>query len=149
MRFRDEYFFLSNFFPHVQTMYLDNTKVTIPTAEHCYAAMKAKYLKDARTIAESKTPGQAKRLGRKVVQRPDWESIKVDVMRDILMVKFRDKDLLGQLEEITEPIVEHNQWHDNFWGSCTCDKCGDDGGNQLGILLMQIRDQLTNQQEQE
>ena len=34
------------------------------------------------------SPGQAKRLGRKVDLREDWETVKIDVMRNVLKSKF-------------------------------------------------------------
>ena len=39
-------------------------------------------------------------------------------------------------------LIEGNFWHDNFFGSCTCPKCGNKGQNNLGKLLMQIRDEM-------
>jgi predicted NAD-dependent protein-ADP-ribosyltransferase YbiA (DUF1768 family) len=42
-------------------------------------------------------------------------------------------------------IVENNYWHDNFWGSCTCSRCGRKGENNLGKILMSVRQELKQQ----
>jgi ribA/ribD-fused uncharacterized protein len=119
--------------------------ISYPTVEHFYQAMKTP--KDAldvrRSIAACRTAGQAKRLGRGVDLRPDWEFIKVDVMRGVLQQKFAPGTWwYGKLMKTgDEAIVEWNRWHDNFWGDCTCDKCKTiPGQNLLGRLLMEIRE---------
>jgi ribA/ribD-fused uncharacterized protein len=95
------------------------------------------------------TPGRAKSLGRKVNLRRDWESVKIDVMRGLVLRKALDHaefvDWL--LESGDELIVEGNWWHDNFWGRCFCKKCehGRDARglaeakNHLGLILMEVR----------
>jgi hypothetical protein len=39
-------------------------------------------------------------------------------------------------------LIEGNWWHDNFYGSCTCNKCVNKGENNLGKILMKIREEL-------
>jgi len=40
--------------------------------------------------------------------------------------------------------VEFNDWHDNFWGSCVCNRCTEEiHHNNLGQLLVIIRDRKT------
>jgi predicted NAD-dependent protein-ADP-ribosyltransferase YbiA (DUF1768 family) len=36
-------------------------------------------------------------------------------------------------------LTEGNWWHDNFYGSCSCVKCGGKGQNNLGKILMDVR----------
>jgi predicted NAD-dependent protein-ADP-ribosyltransferase YbiA (DUF1768 family) len=44
-------------------------------------------------------------------------------------------------------IVENNNWHDNFWGKCRCNNCTKRvHRNELGKLLMKIRDELLAQE---
>lgn len=83
----------------------------------------------------------AKRLGRKVQLRPDWDSQKLIIMENILQIKFEPKhmrDLL--LDTKSYEIIEQNIRHDVYWGSCVCKKHKTLGKNILGKLLMKIRD---------
>jgi predicted NAD-dependent protein-ADP-ribosyltransferase YbiA (DUF1768 family) len=76
----------------------------------------------------------AKAQGRRVILRPDWEAVKVDVMRSVLKCKFKG-ELLERLKSVEEDIIEHNTWGDTFWGVCN-----GRGDNVLGKLLMELRD---------
>jgi hypothetical protein len=80
----------------------------------------------------------------KISLRPDWEKIKVDVMRTGLMLKFTDAALAEKLLATgDEELVEGNWWHDNTWGNCHCPQCSRVGGrNLLGMLLMEVRKEL-------
>ena len=86
-------------------------------------------------------PAEAKKLGRKVQLRSDWEQIKYNVMRQLLDLKFQDKVLLKMLQDTApESIIEGNYWHDNYWGMCQCDKCKSKiKYNHLGELLQRKR----------
>lgn len=88
-------------------------------------------------------PNLAKRKGRKVKLRPDWEEFKDDIMYGICLQKFvySNKELLRLLHKTgDEEIIEGNYWHDNYWGNCTCDRCKNiEGKNKLGKILMLIR----------
>ena len=73
--------------------------------------------------------------------RKDWDEKKVGFMRWGLEEKFKDEVLKEMLISTGDMyIIEGNLWHDNFWGSCTCEKCGDKGENRLGKMLMEIRE---------
>jgi len=87
------------------------------------------------------SPGEAKKLGRKVKIRNEWEDIKVLVMEELLEQKFKIspyKELLLSTEE--EILEEGNNWKDTFWGICPAGSGV--GKNMLGKLLMKIRDNL-------
>lgn len=120
--------------------------ISYVTPEHFYQAMKSIQHEDHVMIAAAKTPGIAKRLGRKVNVRSDWDNIKLDVMNYVLTYKFTKFTSHGKkLISSTGPIVEYNYWHDNYWGNCTCYKCEDIvGQNHLGRLLENIRLKLIN-----
>ena len=115
------------------------------TPEHFYQAMKSRDIGYRQRVANVGTPGQAKRLGKKVKLRPDWNSIKLDVMRYALKYKFKADTPQGKkLIAFGGPIIEWNLWHDNFWGKCTCPKCesAKPSLNHLGNLLMEIKNEL-------
>ena len=142
-RFDEQYAFLSNFYP-CDILYRD---VTFPALENAYQA--AKYAGEDWTEVFGQfaqmTPGKAKRKGGKLALREDWDKIKLEVMEELLRIKFSQVDLkrllliTGELE-----LMEGNHWHDNFWGSCSCEKCGNKGLNHLGKLLMKLRSEYKN-----
>ncbi len=84
-------------------------------------------------------PSKAKKLGRSIHLRDDWEQIKVNVMHEICRAKFlQNPDLARQLVATNnEILIEGNTWGDKFWG-----QCNGVGENNLGKILMQIRDEL-------
>lgn len=118
--------------------------VAYPTVEHAFQAMKTHDRSERMAIAALDTPGRAKRAGRKVRLRPDWESVKQDVMLDLLRQKFAPGSLHAQrlLATGDAEIVEWNAWHDRTWGRCTCERCRRAGRNLLGGLLMRVRAEL-------
>jgi ribA/ribD-fused uncharacterized protein len=134
--FKGNYAFLSNFY--YSPFYFDG--VLYKTVEHFYQAAKAISKRDHEWIRNAKTPGEAKKIGRQVLMRADWEDAKVWIMRSALFLKFADVNLASTLKATGSCLLkEGNTWHDNFWGSCNCVKCRDKGFNVLGALLMEIR----------
>jgi ribA/ribD-fused uncharacterized protein len=135
--FKDKYRFLGNFY--FSTLLYQGT--FWKTVEHAFQAAKCKDLDDCETIRTTDSPGEVKKIGRKVELRPDWEEVKIDVMTDLVLLKFQNKELKSKLLETGEEYLEEgNYWHDNFWGNCYCDKCKNIiGQNVLGIILMEIR----------
>ena len=134
--FEDKYAFLSNFYPS-PILY---EGIVYPTNEHFFQAMKTMDQEERKKIAAADTPGQAKRLGRHVQLRADWERIKVDVMRTGLMLKFTDAELAQKLIDTgDEELIEGNWWHDTTWGVCN-----GVGQNKLGKILMRVREEIAS-----
>jgi ribA/ribD-fused uncharacterized protein len=133
------YEFLSNF--HPAPVRLD--RVEYPTVEHAYQAAKTLDETERQHVRSASTPDEAKKRGRRVTVRPDWEQIKVSVMRDLLRQKFSDAVLRDRLLG-TAPLIlfEGNTWGDRFWGVCD-----GEGQNWLGRLLMEIRDGVVGQDQ--
>lgn len=131
-RFDGEYAFLSNFYES-SALY---DGVMYPTAEHAYQAAKTLYPDEQERIRNARTPGQAKRLGRQVTMRPDWDEVKVAVMRVVLVTKFQHNAEIRQklIDTGDSYLEEGNWWGDTFWGVCK-----GKGQNKLGLLLMQLR----------
>jgi ribA/ribD-fused uncharacterized protein len=130
-RFDGEYRFLSNFYPSpIVILGFD-----YPTVEHAYQSWKAKNLADWKYVALSETPAVAKRRGREIDCREDWDRIKLEVMEYCLQKKFEDPAMLEMLvSTFPMDLVEGNWWGDTFWGVCN-----GKGENHLGKLLMRIR----------
>ena len=131
-RFAGEFGFLSNFYPAPVT--LDG--VEYPTVEHAFQAAKTLDESERAWIRRAQTASIAKKRGREVALRDDWESIKVDVMRDLLRRKFAIPELKIWLRATRgRDLVEGNTWNDRFWG-----QVDGVGQNWLGRLLMEIRE---------
>jgi ribA/ribD-fused uncharacterized protein len=113
-----------------------------PTVEHFFQAMKTTDPAERERIRTAPTPGQAKRLGRKVQLRPDWQQAKLALMEFALRQKFSRPEWAATLRDFEGEIVEWNTWHDNIWGKCTCPRCQSQGENQLGRLLERLRAEL-------
>lgn len=131
-KFDGQHSFLSNFF--IDT--LPNLSV-----ENRYQATKTEDPAQKQAILSASSPALAKKLGRKVTMRPDWNEIKYNVMWELLWRKFQVpflKELLLSTKD--EPLIEGNYWHDNYWGMCNCQKCiNKQKYNHLGRLLMSLR----------
>ncbi len=133
--FSGEHRFLSNFYP--SPIYVDGLR--FPTVEHAFQAAKTSDVADKERIAQAKSPGRAKSLGRKVRLRKDWEAVKVGVMKQCAELKFESDAQLADLLLATGEarLIEGNTWNDSFWGVC-----GGRGKNHLGKILMRVRSQL-------
>lgn len=112
MYFRNEYSFLSNFYKSP----LQYKGFTFPTAEHAYQASKCIYSEDFDRIRMCESPSIAKRMGKRIPVRDDWNSVKLKVMYEILDRKFSDSELEQRLLNIDGVIVEENNWNDTFLG---------------------------------
>lgn len=137
--FRREYYWLSNYYPAPVTL----AGIRYPTTEHAFAAMKS-FDRDYRTtVAACATPGEAKRLGRLVRLRDDWNTARFDAMWEITCAKYTQNHFLASQLTATGDalLVEGNTWHDNVWGTCRCRAHQRQwGSNILGIMLMHCRD---------
>ena len=138
--FDGKYAFLSNFYPSTFT----HDGIEYPTVEHFFQAAKTLDIKEKKAFATAATPGQAKRMGRKVQLRSDWEKVKEYYMELGLRLKFENPSLRQKLLETgSNELIEGNSWHDNEWGSCDCSRCQNIAGkNKLGKLLMKLREEL-------
>ena len=134
--FSGEYRWLSNFYPSR----VEYESLVFGTVEAAFQS--AKTLTDRERFV-GLPPGQAKRLGRKVALRPGWNGLRVGIMKSLLVVKFEDVKLRELLTETgTSKLIEGNHWGDTFWGVS-----GGVGENQLGKLLMEVRDKYDSKWE--
>ena len=165
--FQGEYRWLSNFWP---CRIVSKTGLVFPSVEHAYQACKCKDPEQMKRFMVG-TAADAKRLGRQFKARywgmvegkeqlivpefeirPDWLSVRVEVMRRLLEQKFAPGTELAAKLKATgeEELIEGNRWHDNYWGCCLCGRHDQFRGwtcvysmnnrnattNQLGRLLM-------------
>lgn len=137
-KFQGEHRFLSNFW----TCFVSYGGLMFGSVEHGYVF--AKYQGpgtiDLITKLGKATAAEAKRIGRKIELRPDWENIKLDVMEDLVRDKFtrnlEERQML--LNTGSARLIEGNHWGDTFWGVCK-----GQGENHLGRILMKVRAELS------
>lgn len=109
-----------------------------PTLEHQFQARKCAKVEDAIWVMAASTSGESKKRGRKIELRPDWETIKLDVMHELVSRKFQDPKIREKLLYTGDnELIEGNTWGDTFWGVCR-----GKGKNALGEILMSIRETL-------
>ena len=129
-----EHRFLSNFYPCTIT-FMD---ITYPSVEHAFQASKTLDMEIREKIAKAPTPGKAKKMGRKVKLRFDWEDVKEVFMFLLLQKKFAIPKLQRKLLATGDAeLVEGNNWGDTYWGVCK-----GIGKNRLGELLMRVRQEI-------
>ena len=132
--FKGKYRFLSNFYPSPIII----KGITYPTTEHYYQTMKTTDFELRKEIIYASTPGNAKRMGRRVPLRDNWETLKIIIMLQALITKFTTHSELRKklLETYPQKLIEGNTWGDVYWGK---DLRSRKGLNMLGKLLMLVR----------
>ena len=140
-RFSGKYEFLSNFYVLIWDETIKYEGIEYISVEHFFQAFKTLDLEERNWIADAMTPNLAKKRGRNIVLRSDWEEIKNEIMLTGLRMKFHNLKLNDKLlRTLNAELIEGNYWHDNYWGNCSCYKCQNiRGKNRLGELLMKVR----------
>ena len=132
--FRGQYYFLSNFYTSKVTYkglsYMNN--------EAAFQAQKVLDL-DGKKAFCTLDAKDAKRQGRRVKLRSDWESVKDNIMYEIVLAKFSQNYTLKEklLNTGDKILIEGNKWNDTYWGVCN-----GKGMNKLGTILMKVREEL-------
>jgi ribA/ribD-fused uncharacterized protein len=134
-RFEGTWYFLSNF--SASPVEMDG--LIYPTVEHAYQAAKTFNTNNRVKIQKALTPGLAKKLGRKVPMRSDWDDVKISIMENLIEKKFAPGTKLASdlLLTMDAELIEGNWWNDTFWGVCNSK-----GHNHLGKILMKRRASL-------
>lgn len=135
-QFRGKYYFLSNFYSSQVTW----EGITYQNNEAAFQS--AKVLdKNNRQKFANLDPSASKRKGRNVQLRYDWEKVKFDIMYQICFAKFSQNSDLREKLLLTgnEILEEGNNWGDRIWGTVN-----GKGQNNLGKILMRVREELKN-----
>ncbi len=130
-----QYRFLSNFY----TCVVHYDGIIYPSSEHAYQAAKTTDFTLRQVIANMDTPGQTKSAGKRLSIREGWNTIKFNIMSEIVLIKFATSaslrlKLLGTGDA---ELIEGNTWGDQYWGVCN-----GKGENNLGKILMHVRNIL-------
>jgi ribA/ribD-fused uncharacterized protein len=122
--------------------------VEVGSAEHYFQACKATSREDFLWVLAAPTPGSARRrggprgeAGRRIHLRPDWEEVKLSVMR----VAHAGKHSLPRYRDVLPAtgrrVLVEDSPTDFIWGGR--DKDGGMGGrNLLGVVLMEVRAEI-------
>ncbi len=121
--------------------------VDIRTSEALYQACRFPHRPDVqRLILAERSPMTAKMKGKphRHDTRPDWDAVRVSIMRWCLRVKLAQNwrqfsELLLSTDE--RPIVEESR-KDDYWGAKVVDPGTLVGMNVLGRLLMELREEV-------
>jgi len=129
--------------------------IVYKTAEHYMMAGKARLFNDAEMmveIIETKTPNQAKSLGRKVKNfNPQlWDEHKYGIVRKGNLLKFSQNENIKKfLLSTGKKILVEASPYDKIWGigMLETDQRAENpllwnGENLLGFALMEVRDEL-------
>ncbi|MGB7951367.1 MAG: NADAR family protein [Candidatus Binatia bacterium] len=148
-RDRETFSFLSHFHPSP----IDLDGEIWPTVEHYYQAQKSFEPEYRQAIRSASSPGKAKRLAappnaprrvsyqswfRKhaVSPRPDWDEVKLEIMRRADLAKFsQNRELRAMLLVTGDSELLEDSPFDSFWG---VGRDGD-GLNWAGRVLMEVR----------
>ena len=138
LEFKGAYHFLDNFYPAPVTW----EGMEYPTSEHAFQAAKTLDVELRKQIANDPSPFHAKKMGRSVDMRADWEERKYDIMKEIVLAKFCQHPKLAQklLATGDAPLEEGNHHGDTTWGTVD-----GQGKNWLGIILMLVREEIKKQ----
>lgn len=134
--FKNQYFFLSNFYEC--PIYYN--KLVFCNTEAAFQAQKVIDEKEQYKFINLNA-SQARKLGKTIVLREDWEEVKDNIMYEIVKRKFTiNKELQQKLIDTKdEELVEGNWWHDTYWG---VDSKTGIGKNKLGKILMKVREEV-------
>lgn len=141
------YRWLSNFWKCPNGIVYEGLKY--PSTEHAYQAAKVPkgtVIQIAKTNSTldrvsftTVSAKEVKRYGHIIPKPHNWDSIKFDIMKELLTLKFQDIDFRRMLFDTGyKHLEERNSWGDLYWGT---NEQGI-GQNNLGKILMTIRSRL-------
>ncbi len=136
--YEQEFYVLSNFSAFAvrwQSVRFD----TVEAAYHWEKFPNAPKIQERiRTAASAHDALQIAREWREY-QRPDWDEVKVGIMRRILRQKVLQHPYVHRkLMETGDRVLVEDSWRDDFWGWGP----NRDGQNVLGKLWMEVRDEF-------
>lgn len=140
--FRGNKFYLSNMYPCTVKINVNGKIYTMKSSETVFQALRCPERIDEFLTLDGFA---AKKLSHTCKQRPDWNmlgpngrTMDLEIMLYALRCKFaQNPELAVKLLALDGDIVEINEWNDTYWGVCN-----NHGKNNLGKLLMLVRDEL-------
>lgn len=146
--FKGKYEFLSNAYPCF--VKLDGELYS--SVEHAFQAAKTTDLEVRKHFRVMNGADTAYYFGRHLdevkkgtVIRPDWEDVRTDIMYNLVKDKFTRTEPFSSQAELKQKLLDTgdaylengNTYRDRFWGTVK-----GEGRNELGIILMKVRDEI-------
>ncbi len=135
--YEDEYYFLSNF----AAFAVEWKDQLWMTSEHAYQAAKftdeniQQQIRNARSAHDSKKIAKANKEHR----RPDWDEVKVAIMKDICRAKLNQHPFIKEKLIVSgDATLIETSHKDAYWGWGP----NKDGENHLGKIWMELREEL-------
>ncbi len=136
--FQGGYRWLSNF----AAVSIATGGYVFPSVENAYMAAKNNDVDWKEYCANETNPAYVKSESRKVKLIDGWDVLKLDVMLELLRIKFSDPSMKAKLLATgNRELQEGNKWGDTFWG-VDLRVSPYKGHNNLGKLLMKVRSEL-------
>ena len=116
------------------------------TIEHYFQAQKFAGTAHESEVRKADRPMEAAKMGRDRSRplRKDWDSVKDNIMREVVYAKFtQNEDCKKALLSTGDAkLVEHTE-NDSYWAD------GGDGSgkNMLGIILMEVRERIRKEEQ--
>ena len=137
----ESYACFNNSFPTLVTV--DN--ISYPDSESAFQAQKTEEINEK--IKMSELSGEAARkAGRNLELRQDWDDVKYTMLVDVLFAKFTQNLEIQKILLDTgtdELIADMTSSHGKEYGKCYCNKCNGQGRNLLGKALMEVRRRIS------
>lgn len=136
--YEQDHYYLSNF----SAFRLKWEGIDFDTSEHAYQWTKfpgRNAIRDEIVLAPSAHEAFKIAERQRDWRRPDWDDVKIDIMRCILCAKVEQHEYVARkLLATGDRLLIENSWRDDFWGWGP----NRDGKNMLGVLWMQVRTQM-------
>lgn len=135
-RFTGAFAPLSNFYNRDIRVYYDG--LFYKNSEAAYQSAKTLDKKKREKFTQI-SPKEAKKQGRYLKLREDWDEVKDEIMYQIVKDKFERNSYPREILLGTYPLEleEGNTWGDEYWGVCD-----GKGENKLGKILMIVREEI-------
>ena len=147
--FRNDYWFLSNLYPVKIAIKLGEEHYVFPNLETAYFSFKSHDKKwkrkcEALNLFEKGSQKALRASSFKVQLVDNWDNLKGQIMWKLLQIKFSNPTLRAMLLNTKGMIIHGNAHREYIWGVN-----GENvwqGQNQLGMMLMRLREDLQKDQ---
>lgn len=138
--YEQDFYVLSNF--SAFRLYWDGINFDTSEAAYHYEKFKDSAKSIAKDILHANSAHEAFKIAElnKKYRRPDWDDVKVFIMKNILLAKVNQHEYVKRklIDTGNRELIE-DSWRDDFWGWGP----NKDGTNMLGKLWMEIRSEIS------
>jgi ribA/ribD-fused uncharacterized protein len=139
-RMNGKYYLLSNFYPCP----IEYEGLVYRSNEAAYQASKSTDPEVRESFTRVKNGGEARTAGQTIYLRQNWDQIKYEIMKDINRIKYSEPEMKGFLLGTGDQYIQEGNNHQDFYYGCCLIDGKWVGENNLGKILMEIREELRN-----